>query len=146
MNQNQARAGPDPAFRTREERSDKLRVLVADTDAAARRVCAGYCDLFDFDCAVAASRREAMTLIGRERFDVALVELAMASGAFPVRLTPPLIGLAPIVRADEAQRWLAAGFADVLAKPVTAARLFAAVHGVVDGATDASRSWAVAAG
>ncbi len=73
MSQSYVHAGresPGP-LRGQVERRQKLRVLVADTDAAARRVCAGYCDLFDFDCAIAASRRDAAALIERERFDVA---------------------------------------------------------------------------
>ena len=43
-----------------------------------------------------------------------------------------MIGLTAIGRDDEAQRWLGAGLAGVLAKPITAARLYAALSTVVD--------------
>jgi CheY-like chemotaxis protein len=56
----------------------------------------------------------------------------------------PIIGVTAVGRDDEAQRWLGAGLAGVLAKPLTAARLFAALSSVAQGETDGSRSWAPA--
>jgi CheY-like chemotaxis protein len=56
----------------------------------------------------------------------------------------PLIGVTAIGRGHEAQRWLAAGLAAVLPKPVTAAQLFAALGAALDGAHAEPRSWAPA--
>jgi CheY-like chemotaxis protein len=56
--------------------------------------------------------------------------------------TTPIIGLTAVGRGDEAQRWLAAGLAAVLAKPITAAGLFAALGVALTGESDTARSWA----
>jgi CheY-like chemotaxis protein len=122
----------------------RTRVLVADEDAAQRCICASYCDLFDFETAVARGRGEALALIRDGAFDVVLADVGMAAHGFSAWSRQPVIGLAPLGRAHEAQRWLATGFADVLAKPITASRLFAAVRGVIAEEVDASRSWAPA--
>jgi CheY-like chemotaxis protein len=56
----------------------------------------------------------------------------------------PIIGLTAVGRGEEAQRWLAAGLAGVLAKPITAARLFAALTAAFEAPDDHARSWAPA--
>lgn len=55
-----------------------------------------------------------------------------------------MIGLTAVGRHDEAQRWLGAGLAGVLAKPITAAKLYAALSTAVEREPDDSRSWAPA--
>ena len=113
----------------------RIRVLIVDDETAARRLCAGYCDLFDFTCAIARSAPEAAAALRREAFDVVLINVHMDDGgvadlaalrALPGR-APPMIGLTAIGRDDEAQRWLAAGLTGILPKPITAARLYAAL-------------------
>jgi CheY-like chemotaxis protein len=129
----------------------RTRVLIVDDDTAARRLCASYCDLFDLNCAVARSAPEAAATLRRERFDVVVMNVHMDDGG-PADLAAlraldpgrPLIGLTALGRRDEAQRWLAAGLTDVVAKPVTAAKLFAALSAVVAAPADQSRSWAPA--
>ena len=132
----------------------RTHVLIVDDDRAARRLCAGYCDLFDFTCALARSAPEAAAALRRERFDAVLMNVHMEdSGAADLvalralaRPAPPIVGLTAIGREDEAQRWLAVGLADVLAKPVTAAKLFAALTAaVLEARPTHPRSWAPAA-
>jgi CheY-like chemotaxis protein len=127
----------------------RTRVLIVDDETAGRRLCASYCDLFDFNWAVARSAPEAAAALRRERFDVVVMNVHMDDGG-PADLAAlraldpgrPMIGLTALGRRDEAQRWLAAGLTGVLAKPVTAAKLFAALNAAVAAPDDRSRSWA----
>jgi two-component system, sensor histidine kinase len=134
---------------------DRSHVLIVDDHAPSRRLCAGYCDLFDHTSEMVAGGAEALAALRRERFHVVVMNVHMAeSGALEtlraIRALPspawetPVIGLTAVGRDDEAQRWLGAGLAGVLAKPVTAARLYAALSMVADNQPAAERSWAPA--
>jgi two-component system, sensor histidine kinase len=130
-------------------------VLIVDDHAHSRRICAGYCDLFDHTSEMAAGGAQALEALRRERFHVVVMNVHMAEAGGletlqAIRALPapagetPVIGLTAVGRHDEAQRWLGAGLADVLAKPITAAKLFAALNAVVDRQSDDSRSWSPA--
>jgi CheY-like chemotaxis protein len=132
-------------------------VLIVDDHGPSRRLCAGYCDLFDHTSEMAHGGAEALEALRRQRFHVVLMNVHMAgAGALetlrairalpgPARETP-VIGLTAVGRHEEAQRWLGAGLADVLAKPITAARLYAALSLVADAGRGEARSWSPAAG
>jgi CheY-like chemotaxis protein len=130
-------------------------VLIVDDHAHSRRICAGYCDLFDHTSEMVAGGAQALEALRRERFHVVVMNVHMAEAGGletlqAIRALPapagetPVIGLTAVGRHDEAQRWLGAGLADVLAKPITAAKLFAALNAVVDRQSDDSRSWSPA--
>ncbi|HXQ14365.1 MAG TPA: response regulator [Caulobacteraceae bacterium] len=130
-------------------------VLIVDDHAPSRRLCAGYCDLFDHTSEMVAGGAEALAALRRERFHVVVMNVHMAeTGGLEtlraIRALPgpagetPVIGLTAIGRDDEAQRWLGAGLAGVLTKPITAARLYAALSMVAEGQPAAARSWAPA--
>ncbi|HEY1753169.1 MAG TPA: response regulator [Caulobacteraceae bacterium] len=129
-------------------------VLIVDDHAPSREVCAGYCDLFDHTCESVGGGAEAVAALRRGSFSVVVMNVHMQDGALeavrairalpgPVRETP-IIGLTAIGRGEEAQRWLAAGLAGVLPKPITAARLFTALSAALAAPDDAARSWAPA--
>jgi two-component system, sensor histidine kinase len=130
-------------------------VLIVDDHGPSRSIYAGYCDLFDHTSEVAAGGQEAIEALRRERFHVVVMNVHMAEAGGletlrairalpgPARETP-VIGLTAVGRHDEAQRWLGAGLAEVLAKPITAAKLFAALNTAVDTHADPTRSWAPA--
>ena len=131
----------------------RARVLIVDDDAASRLVCANYCDLFDHISHSVRGAGEAVSALRRERFDVVVLSVHMHGGLDALRAiralpTPasaaPIIGLAAVDRGDESQRWLAAGLAAVLAKPVTARRLFHALGAALEGDAGGRRSWAPA--
>jgi CheY-like chemotaxis protein len=135
----------------------RAHVLIVDDHAASRAICADYCDLFDHTAEAVRSRAEAVEALQRTHFDVVVMSVHMEGACSleavqAIRGLPapaahtPIIGLAAPGRADEAQRWLAAGVAGVVAKPVTAKRLFAAISSVVTPASSTTRSWAPAAG
>ena len=130
-------------------------VLIVDDHAPSRRLCAGYCDLFDHTSEMAGGVMEALAALRRARFHVVVMNVHMAeSGALEtlraIRALPgpaadtPVIGLTAVGRGEAAQRWLGAGLAGVLAKPITAARLYAALSMVADNQPESSRSWAPA--
>jgi CheY-like chemotaxis protein len=130
-------------------------VLIVDDHAPSRRLCAGYCDLFDHTSEMVGGGAEALAALHRERFHVVVMNVHMAeAGALEtlraIRALPapagetPVIGLTAVGRDDEAQRWLGAGLAGVLTKPITAARLYAALSMVAENQPAAARSWAPA--
>jgi len=127
-------------------------VLIVDDQQASRALCANYCDLFDHTSETARSRDEAVEALARRRFDVVVMNVHMdADDGFDTVLAvrdhpaaAPVIGMAAPGRAEEAQRWLAAGLAGVVAKPVTASRLYAAINSVLTPVPDTPRSWAPA--
>ena len=131
----------------------RAHVLILDDHAPSREVCAGYCDLFDHTSESVGAAGEAVTALRRSAFGV--VVLSVHSGAWDalevipaIRALPgpagrtPIIGLTGAGREAEAQRWLATGLAAVLPKPVTAARLFAALGAALDDGDPEPRSWA----
>ena len=143
---------------TPEDASDTLpraHVLILDDHAPSRDICAGYCDLFDHTSESIGAAREAVSALRRGAFGVVVINVhADAWNALEVipaiRALPgpashtPIIGLTGVGRGHEAQRWLSAGLAAVLPKPVTAAQLFAALGAALDGGERGPRSWAPA--
>src|SRR5579871_5079379 len=131
----------------------RARVLIIDDDEHSRHVCVSYCDLFDHASHGAKNAQEAVDALRREPFDVVVLSVHMSGGLDALRAIralpdpagrAPVIGLAGVGRGDESQRWLAAGLAAVLPKPVTARRLFGALTDVIAAAADGPRSWAPA--
>jgi len=131
----------------------RTRVLIVDDDRPTRLVCASYCDLFDHVSHDVHSVGEALSALRRECFDLVVLSLHMTSvggmaAMRAIRSLPapaaraPLIGLAAVGRADEAQRWRAAGFAAVVGKPVTAARFHTALRTARLEGPSGLRSWA----
>jgi CheY-like chemotaxis protein len=133
----------------------RTRVLIVDDHDVSRTVCVSYCDLFDHTSETAASGPEAVSAVKRGGFDVVVLnvhmpEMGALAAVRAIRGLPgpagstPIIGLAAPGRADEAQRWLAAGVSGLVAKPVTASRLFAAIRSVIEPPGGGARSWAPA--
>lgn len=133
--------------------SGRAHVLILDDHAPSRHICAGYCDLFDHTSESVGVAREAVAALRRARFGAVVLNVH-ADGWDALELIPairalpgpagrtPIIGLTGVGRDAEAQRWLAAGLAAVLPKPVTAARLFAALGAALDDGDPEPRSWA----
>ena len=141
---------PAPAL---EAGPPRAHVLILDDHAPSRAICAGYCDLFDHTSESIGVAREAVAALRRARFGAMVINLhAEAWNALElipaIRALPgpagrtPIIGLTAIGRGHEAQRWLGAGLAAVLPKPVTAARLFAALGAALGDGNREPRSWA----
>lgn len=133
----------------------RAHVLILDDHPPSRDICASYCDLFDHTSESVGAAREAVAALKRAYFGAVVLsvhadawdalELIPAIRALPGPAgRTPIIGLTAIGRGHEAQRWLAAGLAAVLPKPVTAAQLFAALGAALDGDGAQPRSWAPA--
>ncbi len=130
----------------------RAHVLIFDDHGPSRELCADYCDLFDHTSESVGAASEAVAALRRTPFEVVVMNLHASWDPLQVipaiRALPgaagrtPIVGVTGLGRGDEAQRWLAAGLAAVLPKPITAARLFAALGAALDRAGDANRSWA----
>jgi len=143
-------AGSDEAADPRRQH-----ILIVDDHPPSRRLCAAYCDLFDHTSETVGGGAEAVAALRQGGFHAVVMNVHMAeAGALDVldaiRALPapisatPVIGLTAVGRGEEAQRWLGAGFAGVLAKPITAARLYSALSMVADSGPATVRSWAPA--
>lgn len=130
-------------------------MLIVDDHDLSRAVCVSFCDLFDHTSETARSASEAVAALRHGRFDVVVMNVHMPDmggldalrairGLPAPAASTPIIGLAAPGRGDEAQRWLAAGVSGVVAKPVTASRLFAAIRSVMGPPNPGPRSWAPA--
>jgi len=154
-----AARAPERALETADaqavEAQPRVHVLILDDHAPSRDLCADYCDLFDHTSERYGEARDAVKALKRAPFGAVVVNLhADAWDALElipaIRALPrpagrtPIIGLTGVGRGHEAQRWLGAGLAAVLPKPVTAARLYAALTAALDDSPDEPRSWAPA--
>ncbi len=114
-----------------DEGRPRLRVLVADDDHTLRESCASILELDGNDVTLAARGEEALDLLRRRRFDIALLDLYMAevSGMELLRaglesnpdLIPIMITGRPSV--DTSLEALRAGAWDYLPKPFSASQL-----------------------
>jgi len=128
-------------------------VLIVDDHAPSRALCASYCDLFDHTSEGVEAATEAVSALRRAPFGVVVMNVHPAGGGAlrtvrAIRALPapacltPIIGLTAASRGEEAQGWLLAGLAAVLAKPITASQLFAALGDALDSRVAETRSWA----
>jgi PAS domain S-box-containing protein len=134
-----AAPSPSTASSPAEPRLDDLRVLVADRGAEVREVVAGILGQAGAQVLPAASGREALEIVARERPDVLLVEVDMGDESgyallAKVRALPPddggttpAVALSSFVRTEDRVRSLLAGFQMHLAKPLQPAELLAVV-------------------
>jgi CheY-like chemotaxis protein len=124
----------------------RTHILIIDDHAPSRALCADYCDLFDHASEGVADAAEAVAALGRAPFGVVLLNLQMPTAPAAVRAIralPGRAGLTPIIGLAGADQpgWRFAGLAAVIAKPVTAAQLFAALGATLACIADEPRSW-----
>ncbi len=128
------------------------RVLVVDDHEASRRLCAAFCDLFHFSCEAVRSGAEAIEALRAGEFDVVLMDIHMpgvggVETARAIRALPgpaarvPIIAVTTDTGRAETDRYLASGMADVVAKPITPARLYRAISRAVGLPEAEPRSW-----
>ncbi|MFI4976832.1 MAG: response regulator [Caulobacterales bacterium] len=129
-------------------------VLIVDEHRVHRSTLAAYCDLFDHRWTTVASAGEALAAMQTGQVEVVLIDVNIDGGFELVRALRAMRGRAavtPIIavmdrRAPaEVERCLAAGLSAVVSKPVTAAKLFAAIGSALSDSPREPRSWAPAA-
>lgn len=135
------------------ERSMRLaRVLIVDDHESSRRLCAAFCDLFHFECETVRNGAEAIEALRTGEFDVVLMDIHMpgAGGmevARAIKALPGPAGRVPIIAVttdtgrSESDRYLAGGMVDVVAKPITPARLYKAIIRAVGLPETEPRTW-----
>jgi CheY-like chemotaxis protein len=131
----------------------RAHVLIVDDEPANHLICSGYCDLFDDTCEGVRTGAEAIAAVKSGRFDVVLMNIHLQdmSGLEAIcdlrslagaAAETPVIGVTEASRPGQAQWCLAAGYSGVLAKPITAARLFDAISSALNPKPSEPRSWA----
>ncbi len=113
----------------------RLHVLIMDDAHVDRLVFAALCDLFDYSCECVGDRMAALDAAGACAFDLVLMgagaaetedkESAQALCALP--RAAPIIALAPRADPEIVARYRGWGVTNVIAKPVTPARLRRAI-------------------
>jgi two-component system, sensor histidine kinase len=129
----------------------RVHVLIVDDHDINRMICAAYCDIFDFTSASACDGEEAVEAVEREDFDIVLMDIHMPGmdgleATRQIRAMNGPVSRTPIIAVttdvEDSTRYLAAGMTSVVAKPVTAARLYAAIEAVMPIPPADSRVWA----
>ena len=114
------------------------RVLIVDDNEVNRRICGTFCEMAGYSCEYAQDGAEAVEAATNSAFSVVLMDIHMPrmdglAAARAIRALPGRRGSLPIIAvttsADpaDAQRYLAAGLTDVVAKPLTPGRLLEAI-------------------
>ena len=131
----------------------RAHVLIVDDEPVNHVICSAYCDLFDDTSEGVRTGAEAIAAVKSGRFDVVLMNIHLEdmsgleaicdlrSLSSPAAETP-VIGVTEMSRPGQAQWCLAAGYSGVLAKPITAARLFEAITSALNPTPSEPRSWA----
>jgi CheY-like chemotaxis protein len=128
-----------------------LRVLLAEDNAINQQLAVRILQKRGHHVVVAANGKEALAALGRERFDLVLMDLEMpemggfeATAAFRAREAEagghvPVIALTAHAMKGDRERCLAAGMDGYVTKPILARELFAAIDGVLAGAAPEAR-------
>lgn len=122
-----------------------LRVLIVDDHAVSRRFAAGLLGELGAHCTLTGDGAEALSALRDGRFDLVLMDINMPemSGYDVVRTlrasgfasaATPVIALTAAVGPDDRRRCFEAGMEGHVAKPVSAADLFAEIFRVLDAA------------
>jgi CheY-like chemotaxis protein len=129
-------------------------VLIVDQQRVHRTTLAAYCDLFDHRWTSVASAGEALDAMQSGQIEVVLIDVHIEGGFELVRAlrsmrgraaTVPIIAVMDRRAPAEVERCLAAGLSAVVSKPVTAAKLFAAIGAALSDHPTEPRSWRPAA-
>ncbi len=125
--------------------SRRMRVLVVDDHPANRNLLRIMLQAADCDIAEACDGREALNAVSSEAFDLILMDVRMpvmdglaASRAIRALADPasqtPILAVTAEAMPEDAARCLAAGMDGHLAKPVTQAKLYAAIDETLSAA------------
>ena len=126
----------------------RRRVLVVDDDGLNRRAAEALLARHGLDVVAVAGGRDALALLAREAFDLVLVDDRMPVPDGPAvvaevrrretangRPRLPVIAITASVLPEDAERLTAAGMDEVLAKPLLASDVDAAVRRWLRGST-----------
>jgi CheY-like chemotaxis protein len=135
----------DPAAPATDAR--RLNVLVAEDGVVNQKVAQGMLEKWGHRVTIARNGREALAALGREAFDVVLMDVHMpemdgldATAAIRASDDPrirdlPIVALTADAMQEDRERCLEAGMDDYLAKPLKAAEFQRVLDGVSKGAT-----------
>ncbi len=114
------------------------RVLIVDDNEVNRRICGAFCEMAGYECDFAEDGAEAVEAATHTDFALVLMDIHMprmdgVDAARAIRALPgrrgaiPIIAVTTSVDPEDEGRYRAAGMTDVVAKPLTPARLLEAM-------------------
>ncbi len=123
-------------------RLPRLRVLLAEDSIANQKLAQGLLEKEGHSVVIAADGRQALDAVGRQEFDLVLMDLQMpvmdgleATAAIraqePAGRRIPIIALTAHALKGDRERCLAVGMDDYVAKPIRPRRLFETISGVL---------------
>jgi signal transduction histidine kinase/CheY-like chemotaxis protein/HPt (histidine-containing phosphotransfer) domain-containing protein len=125
--------------------TEPLRLLLVEDDTVNQQVATGFLELAGHHVVVAQTGAEAIFMAGERSFDAILMDIrlpditgltameAIRAGEAAATRPTPVIALTANVMPGEVQRYLDAGMAAVVAKPIDAEKLHAALGQVLRG-------------
>ncbi|HEY5409292.1 MAG TPA: response regulator [Caulobacteraceae bacterium] len=113
-------------------------MLIVDDNEVNRRICGAFCEMAGYSCDYAQDGAEAVEAVTNAAFAVVLMDIHMPrmdglTAARAIRALPgrrsavPIIAVTTSADPEDEQRYRAAGLTDVVAKPLTPARLLEAI-------------------
>ena len=140
----EALADPEPAAD-----APPLRVLAAEDNKTNQLILTSLLEPFGVDLTIAENGREAAELFGAGGFDLVLMDIQMPEmGGVEATLAirqgeaergvaaTPIVAVTANVMAEQVAEYLAVGMSGVVAKPIEAEKLFAAIEAALDGASE----------
>jgi CheY-like chemotaxis protein len=130
-----------------EDRALGLHLLIVEDNPTNRMVSEALVGLFGCTCETATDGVEGVEAARDRRFDAILMDIKMprmdgVQATLAIRGLPGPAGAVPIIALtanadpDDARRYVAAGMAEVVEKPIKAERLFNAIRAAVGATTD----------
>ena len=146
-------AGAAPVDRPeRQRRARALRVLLAEDNAVNQKLVVGMLADEGHEITVVGNGREAVAAVGREEFDVVLMDVQMPEmsgleATEAIRKAErgstrhvPIVAMTAHAMTGDRERFLAAGMDEYLAKPLRFDEVFAAIDAVTRGRPPANRT------
>ncbi|MDP3868918.1 ATP-binding protein [Phenylobacterium sp.] len=125
-----------------------LRVLAAEDNKTNQLILTSLLEPFGVDITIAENGREAVELFAAGGFDLVLMDIqmpemggveatrAIRQGEAERGVAPtPIVAVTANVMAEQVAEYLAVGMSGVVAKPIEAEKLFAAIEAALDGAS-----------
>ena len=137
-------ADPEPAAD-----APPLRVLAAEDNKTNQLILTSLLEPFGVDLTIAQNGREAAELFAAGGFDLVLMDIQMpemggVEATQAIRqgeaergvAATPIVAVTANVMAEQVAEYLAVGMSGVVAKPIEAEKLFAAIEAALDGASE----------
>ena len=128
-----------------------LRILAAEDNKTNQLILTSLLEPFGIDLTIAENGREAADMFAAGGYDLVLMDIQMpemtgVEATLAIRqgeaergvAATPIVAVTANVMSEQVAEYLAVGMSGVVAKPIEAEKLFAAIEAALDGAPDAA--------